>query len=209
MTMKYNETKHDTIFVATRNAGKLKEIQRLLGNLPIRIVSYVDFPDLPEIKEEGLTFQENALHKAQETTKETGMLVLADDSGLVVDFLDGQPGVYSARFAGENATDEDNNKKLLELLQGVPLEQRTARFVCEIAITTPAGKAFTACGFCEGIILESGLGNKGFGYDPLFYVREFKKTMAQLDLKEKNMISHRGKALKNAVHIIQGLLLDR
>lgn len=201
--MKLNKDMHRAMFVATRNKGKLIEINGLLKDLSIEILSYKDFSDLPNIEETGLTFQENAIQKAKETAKKTGLISLADDSGLLVDAIDGKPGVYSARFAGENATDEENNHKLLSLLKGVPLDKRTARFVCVIAITIPEGRTYTVHGVCEGRILESCQGNDGFGYDPLFYVSEFDKTMAQLELKEKNMISHRGKALQKALHIIK------
>ncbi len=182
--------------VATKNKGKLKEISEILKGFPFEVISMENVGIEKDIEEYGSTFEENAMIKAKEVCKLTGEMVMADDSGLEVDFLDGAPGIYSARFAGENATDEDKNNKLLNLLEGVPFEKRTARFVCVIAVAYPNGDSFTVKGTCEGHIAFSPEGGNGFGYDPLFYVPEYKMTTAQLDSSEKHKISHRGKALR-------------
>ncbi|MDD2401820.1 MAG: XTP/dITP diphosphatase [Clostridia bacterium] len=194
------------LVVATRNKGKIKEIGKMLKDVNIEVLSLEDFSNIPEIEETGTTFLENALSKARVVSEVTNCLTLADDSGLEVDALRGQPGVYSARFAGEHSDDDKNNFKLLKLMDGVPFEKRTARFVSVIAIMTPEGKSYYTKGFCEGHILKQLRGTGGFGYDPLFYIAEIKKTMAEIDLEEKNKISHRGKALKEAISILRGFL---
>jgi len=157
--------------------------------------------------EDGVTFEQNAVKKAVEVSKYTGLLAMADDSGLEVDFLGDKPGVYSARFAGDNATNEENNKKLLEMMKGVKWENRTARFKCVMAICIPNKKVYTAEGVCDGYILDEPRGDKGFGYDPLFYYPEFKKTFAELDMHEKNKVSHRSKAFKESLKILKEILL--
>jgi XTP/dITP diphosphohydrolase len=157
---------------------------------------------MPETVEDGETFQENAIKKAREAAQFTGILALADDSGLEVDCLDGLPGVHSARFAGEPKDDAANNAKLLTLMQDIPWEQRTARFRCVVALCTPQGKVFTSDGSCEGYILEYLKGKGGFGYDPLFYVPDLNQTFAEIDIEIKNKISHRGKALSGALKIL-------
>ncbi|HHX17869.1 MAG TPA: XTP/dITP diphosphatase [Clostridium sp.] len=182
--------------VATKNQGKLKEIQEILAKFPFQVVSMVDEGITKDIDESGTTFEDNALIKAREVHKITGEIVMADDSGLEVDYLDGAPGVYSARFAGENASDEDKNNKLLELLKDVPYEERKARFVCAIAVVLSNGEEFTVKGVCEGYIGFKPEGKNGFGYDPLFYVPEFNMTTAQMKPEQKHEISHRGKALR-------------
>lgn len=182
--------------VATRNNGKLKEISEILKGLPFEIISMEEAGIDKEIEESGSTFEENAVIKAEEIFKITGEIVMADDSGLEVDFLDGAPGIYSARFAGEGAADSDRNNKLLNLLKDVPFEKRTARFVCAVAVIMPDGRKFTVRGTCEGYIGFKPEGQNGFGYDPLFYLPDYDKTIAQLDSTEKNKISHRGRALK-------------
>jgi XTP/dITP diphosphohydrolase len=184
------------LVVATRNRGKLKEIQALLEGVVETVRCATDFPDFPETIEDGLTFQENALKKAKEAMLFTGLPALADDSGLVVDILDGRPGVHSARFAGEHADDADNNHRLLEVLCEVPAGQRQAAFVCTLAFVTPDGHEQVFNGRVEGAILTSERGEDGFGYDPLFLVDAFDRTMAELTLQEKNVISHRGQALQ-------------
>jgi len=182
--------------IATKNKGKIKEIEKILTGLPLDVISMEQVGIYKDIEENGATFEENALIKAQELHKLTGEMVMADDSGLEVDYLNGAPGVYSARFAGEGATDEDKNKKLLNLLEGVPFEKRKARFVCVIAVVYPEGDYFTVKGICEGYIGFEPKGNNGFGYDPLFYIPEYGKTMAEMDPEDKHKISHRGKALR-------------
>jgi len=182
--------------VATSNMGKLKEIREVLESLHYNVISMREAGIEAEIEETGKTFEENALIKAHEVHKITGKTVMADDSGLVVDCLDGAPGIYSSRFAGENASDQDRVNKLLSLLEGTAFEQRTARFVCAIAVVFPDRSYFTVQGTCEGHISHRPEGKNGFGYDPVFFVDKYEKTMAELDPADKNLISHRGKALK-------------
>ena len=182
--------------VATKNKGKLKEIAEILDGLNLEVVSMEQVGVDEDIEEYGSTFEENALIKAKEVYKRTGELVMADDSGLEVDFLNGAPGIYSSRFAGEGASDEDRNNKLLAMLKDVPFENRKARFVCAIAVVLPDGSHFTVRGTCEGYIAFEPIGTNGFGYDPLFFLPEYDKTAAQLEASKKHEISHRGKALK-------------
>jgi XTP/dITP diphosphohydrolase len=194
------------LVVATRNRGKMKEIQALLDGVVATVCCAADFTDFPETVEDGLTFEANALKKAREAMLFTGKSALGDDSGLVVDALDGRPGVHSARFAGEDADDAANNRQLLEELAGVPAGQRQAAFVCVLAFVTPGGAEQVFCGRIGGVILTSPRGDEGFGYDPLFLVDGFDRTMAELSIQEKNAISHRGQALqKFKVFLEQGL----
>ncbi|MCL0032797.1 XTP/dITP diphosphatase [Peptococcaceae bacterium] len=196
------------LLIATCNKGKLVEIEKLLSEsgINVEVLSLDDYPDMPETIEDGVTFEQNAVKKAVEASKYTGLLTLADDSGLEVDYLDGKPGVYSARFAGDDKSDDANNKKLLEMMKDVKWEDRTARFKCVIAICTPNQKIHIAEGTCEGYILDKPRGEKGFGYDPLFYSPEFKKTFAELDMHEKNRVSHRSMAIKKAIEILKEIL---
>jgi len=182
--------------VATKNRGKLKEIAEILEGMNLEVISMEQAGVSEDIEEYGSTFEENALIKAREVHKRTGELVMADDSGLEVDYLNGAPGIYSSRFAGEGASDTDRNNKLLELLKDVPFEKRKARFVCAIAVILPDGTSFTVRGTCEGYIAFEPVGTNGFGYDPLFFLPEYNKTAAQLEASKKHEISHRGKALK-------------
>jgi XTP/dITP diphosphohydrolase len=184
------------LVVATRNRGKLQEIRSILNGAVETVHCADDFPDFPETIEDGSTFRENALKKAREAMQFTGLPALADDSGLVVDALDGLPGVYSARFAGEGAGDAANNLRLLEELNGIPTSRRQAAFICVLAFVTPAGAELIFSGRVGGTILASERGEGGFGYDPLFLVDGFDRTMAELTLQEKNSISHRGQALR-------------
>ena len=184
------------LVVATRNRGKLKEIQALLAGVVDVVSCAVDYPDFPDTIEDGETFQANALKKAREAMLYTGLPALADDSGLVVDVLEGRPGVYSARFAGEGAGDAANNLRLLEEMAAVPPGQRQAAFVCQLAFVTPQGEEQFFDGRIGGTILTAPRGEGGFGYDPLFLVNGFERTMAELGLSEKNAISHRGQALQ-------------
>lgn len=192
------------LVLASGNKGKIDELAKLLMPLNIKVKSLADYPHMPETIEDGQTFAENAIKKAREAAQYTGLLSLADDSGLEVDYLQGLPGVHSARFAGEPKDDAANNGKLLHLMQGIPWDKRTARFRCVIAICTPQGKVFISDGNCEGYILEELRGTGGFGYDPLFYVPAYDKTFAELDMGIKNQISHRGKALAGALKILAG-----
>ncbi len=178
----------------------------MLSDMPVEILSLSDFDNIPELAEEGSTFQENAAQKARSVMLATGLTALADDSGLEVDYLGGAPGVYSARFAGAKANDAANNYKLLKLLTGVPREKRTARFVCVIAIATPDGQLYYSEGKCEGVIGFKPAGDGGFGYDPLFIVPQYGQTFAQLPPDIKNSISHRAQALTLAREIIAGLV---
>lgn len=184
------------IIIATKNKGKLKEMEQLLAGFPCSVISMTDAGITGDIAESGSTFEENAMTKAMSIWKATGETVLADDSGLEVDFLDGAPGVYSARYAGAGATDDDNNKKLLDALAGVPEEKRTARYVCVIALVFPSGRSITVRGTCEGYIAMKPEGNNGFGYDPLFYFPGYGLTIARMDPQLKNGISHRGIAMR-------------
>ena len=184
------------ILVATRNRGKIKEFQTFFGRWGWSVKGLEHFPELPEIVEDGFTFEANARKKAESLFRWTSLPVLADDSGLEVDALDGRPGVYSARYAGEKASDEENNEKLLDALRDVPFEQRTARFRCVLVLMFSEDRVITVEGFCEGVILTAPRGTGGFGYDPLFYLPSHGKTMAELKPDEKNRISHRGQALR-------------
>jgi XTP/dITP diphosphohydrolase len=195
--------KYKDLVVATRNQKKKQEIIRLLGHLDnIKIWSLSNFLNIPPIEEDGLSFDANAIKKATIVAKETGMFSLADDSGLEVEALGGEPGVYSSRYAGIDANDEMNNRKLLEVLKGVPLAKRNARYMCSIALAEPDGKVKVVRGECYGIIATSPAGNAGFGYDPLFIIPRFSKTVAQLGPKIKDKISHRAKAILKARRII-------
>jgi len=191
------------VIVATRNKGKVREIRDALRGLNLRIRALSDFPDVPEVEEDGKRFTENALKKARFYSKVLGKLTIADDSGLEVDSLKGLPGVYSARYAGERASTQENNRKLLREIQGVPISKRGARFKCIIAMRSPEGREAIAEGSCKGRIGFKEKGRKGFGYDPLFILPKYGKTMAELTLEEKNRISHRGKALRKIRRILQ------
>ncbi|MHA6533668.1 XTP/dITP diphosphatase [Paenibacillus sp. BAC0078] len=192
------------LIVATKNKGKVREFQHAFAPLGLEVKSMFDYPELPDVVEDGDTFAANALKKSKAVGDALGLPVLADDSGLCVDVLDGRPGVYSARYAGEEANDKENNLKLLSELEklkqgedtGQPLLS-TARFVCALSLYDPAtGKELTAEGTVEGWITSEQAGGGGFGYDPLFYLPEYRKTMAELTLEEKQAISHRGMALR-------------
>jgi XTP/dITP diphosphohydrolase len=182
------------IVLATTNRGKTKEFRELLKDFPIEIKDLGDFGPIPEIIEDGETFDDNAYKKASFTAKVLGFPAMADDSGLCVEALDGAPGVYSARYAGEAATDAQNVAKLLDALKDE--ENRKAAFECVISIAVPTGAALTYESRCEGVLTREPVGENGFGYDPLFFFPELNKTFAQLSIAEKGDISHRGKALK-------------
>lgn len=181
-----------TYLLASNNAGKLREFREIFTE--DTILSLKDVSLEIEVEEDGTTFEENAVKKASEVAKISGMTAIADDSGLCVDALDGAPGVYSARYAGEDATDRERIEKLLEELKDKT--DRRARFVSVVALCTPDGETVTAYGECEGTILYEPLGDGGFGYDPVFHVKEFDKTFGQLTGEEKNSISHRGRAIR-------------
>ena len=183
-----------TVVIATRNKGKIAEIGDLLKGFPIKIKSLDDFGPIPEVQEDGKTFDENAYKKASFAARVLGLPALADDSGLSVEALGGAPGVYSARYAGENATKEQKCIKLLSEMKGKT--DRKAAFECVISIAIPTGPALTYEARCEGLITEQPAGSNGFGYDPVFFYPPLKKTFAQLTREEKSRVSHRGKALR-------------
>lgn len=183
-----------SIILATRNKHKIEEIKTILSDIPLQVLTLNDFPNVPPLKEEGSTFQENSLQKAQIVYMHTKIPTLADDSGLEVFFLNGRPGVISARYAGEGATDEANNKKLLGEMMGVPPRRRRAQFRAVLTLLNGATVETTA-GICPGTLAEAPRGTNGFGYDPVFLPDGFSRTYAELTAAEKNVISHRAKAL--------------
>lgn len=185
--------KNDKLVIATKNKGKTAEFKKIFEPRGIDVLTLADVKELPEINETGSTFLENAMIKAEIVSKHTNLPVLADDSGLIVDALDGAPGVHSARYAGDH-DDIANNQKLLRNLDGIPIEKRTARFHTTLVLMWPDGSKLVSNGEIAGIILKEPQGNNGFGYDPLFYVSEKKKRLAQMSQTEKNEISHRGRA---------------
>lgn len=184
------------IIFATGNQGKMREIRKILGDLNMEIVSMKEAGISVDIEEDGTTYEENALIKARAVAALTGDCVLADDSGLEVDYLGREPGVYSARYMGEDTPYSVKNASLIKRLEGVPDEERTARFVCAIAAVLPGGKELTVRAAIEGRIGYEEKGSGGFGYDPIFYVPRLQKTTAELTEEEKNLVSHRGQALR-------------
>ena len=185
----------DKIIFATGNAGKMKEVREILKDLNVEVLSMKEAGIQADVEENGKTFQENAVIKAREIMKISGEVVLADDSGLEIDYLNKEPGIYSARYMGEDTSYRIKNGNLIERLQGVPDEKRTARFVCAIAAAFPDGRRKTVRAAMEGRIGYEEKGENGFGYDPIFYLPEYGCTSAELSMEEKNRISHRGKAL--------------
>lgn len=184
------------IIFATGNMNKMREIREILGGLDAEILSMKEAGIHLDIEENGTTFEENAIIKAKAVAKAANEIVLADDSGLEIDYLNKEPGVYSARYMGENTSYEVKNKALLERLLGIPKEQRTARFVCAVAAAFPEGEVIVKRGTIEGYIGEKPEGENGFGYDPIFYVEKYHCSTAALSREEKNAISHRGNALR-------------
>jgi len=191
------------LVLATRNRHKVIELVALLRDLGITIRSLDEFPDAPDVVEDGATCEANAIKKARAIAEFTGLPAVADDTGLEVDALGGRPGVYAARYAGENATYDDNCRKLLRELTGVPRERRTARFVTVAALALPSGDIQVAQGTLDGTIAEEASGTVGFGYDPVFFVPALGKTLAQLSADQKNKISHRAKAFTQAKDLLQ------
>ena len=183
-----------TLVIATRNPGKTSEIGTMLKGYPVLVKNLDDFGPIPEIAEDGTTFEENAYKKASFAARVLGFPALADDSGLCVAALNGEPGVHSARFAGPDATDEERCRLLLEKIKNA--SDRRAAFECVISVAIPTGQALTYQGRCEGIITEKPMGQSGFGYDPVFFYPPANKTFAQMTPEEKNRVSHRGLALK-------------
>lgn len=194
--MSYPVIPKDEILIATNNAGKAKEFEALFAKKGFKVKTLRDFPEIPEVEETGVTFEENARLKAETIARRLNMLVLADDSGLKVDALDGAPGVFSARYAGEFKSDAANNAKLMHELTGVSKEERTAQFHCILALALPGKDSLVVEGEVEGIILTIPKGDNGFGYDPLFFVESKGKTMAELTQEDKNTLSHRAVALE-------------
>lgn len=197
------------LLVATTNPGKFAEVQAFLAKLPLRITSLKSLTNPPEVVENGRTFEENALKKARTLAEYSGLLTLADDSGLEVDALGGEPGIYSARYAGAEGDDERNNQKLLGELTGVVEEQRTARFVCALALCAPQSQGmneWVVRQTCEGRIAFAPSGSYGFGYDPLFFYPPFGKTLGEIERDAKATVSHRGKALMKLAEVLATLL---
>lgn len=198
--------KIDRIVFATGNEGKLKEIREILENFEIEVISMQEAGVLEEIPEDGLTFKENSLIKSKFVCMRTGLPALADDSGLEIDFLGGEPGVFSARYLGRDTDYKTKNSLILEKLKGTSKEERGARFVCVISLVLPDGREFVTEGVMEGEIGYEIKGKNGFGYDPIFYLPEYCKTSAEISREEKNKISHRGKALRGMVEKIRTLM---
>ncbi|MGN1140968.1 MAG: XTP/dITP diphosphatase [Oliverpabstia sp.] len=194
------------IIFATGNAGKMKEIRDILGDLPVHVLSMKEAGIQADIVEDGKTFAENAVIKARAIMELTGEVVLADDSGLEIDYLNKEPGIYSARYMGEDTSYRIKNANLIQRLEGVPDEERTARFVCAIAAAFPDGTVKITEGTIEGRIGYEEKGENGFGYDPIFYVPEFGCTTAELSEEQKNKISHRGKALTEMKEVLKDKL---
>ena len=191
--------------LASNNKNKVIEFQKVLERLDIEIESLSNYENIGEIEETGTTIEENALIKARTVSEITGLPAIADDTGLFVEALNGEPGVYSARYAGEGCSYSDNNKKLLNALENVADDNRKAVFCTAIAIVFPDGSENVVFGECHGTILKELRGEKGFGYDPVFYVIEIGKTFAEMDLSEKNKVSHRGKAIENFIKFIESM----
>jgi XTP/dITP diphosphohydrolase len=195
----------EEIIIATGNRHKVAEIKEILSDLNIKVLPMTDFPSYPKTVEDGKTLEDNASKKAREAAHFFKKWAIADDTGLEVDYLNGEPGIFSARYAGDGCTYDDNNKKLLAALKGAPQDKRGAHFRCIIAISSPEGEVSFAEGKIFGIISEHLAGDKGFGYDPIFFVPEQNKTFAELDTCVKNSISHRVLALQKAKEIIKKL----
>lgn len=187
----------EELIVASRNKGKVREIKALLANLPFKVSSLLDYPDIPDIVEDGKTYRANALKKAREAALATGKMAMSDDSGLEVKALGNAPGIYSARFAGEGASEKARNKKLFAMLKGVPMHKRQARYRCVIALVNAKGRELGVVeGTCSGYVTTRDIGQNGFGFDPLFLLKRYNKTFGQLAPELKAKISHRARALK-------------
>jgi len=189
--------------IASKNKGKIAEFHKLFQPLGLQIRSLLDYPDTMYVEETGETFYENAQLKSEAIAKVFNSVVIADDSGLEIDALAGRPGVYSARYAGEDKNDEANTEKVLKELEGVPFNKRTARFICVLSISAPKVSTRFFKGECHGFIATQPTGTHGFGYDPIFYIPEYKKTFAELEADQKNKMSHRALAMQ----ALQGTLL--
>ncbi|TDK61539.1 XTP/dITP diphosphatase [Bacillus salipaludis] len=194
------------VIIATKNPGKAREFESIFAKRGIEVKTLLDFPEIPEVEETGTTFEANAILKAEAISKALNKMVIGDDSGLIVDALEGRPGIYSARYAGEHKNDQDNIDKVLSELKDVPEEERTARFYCALAVAVPNQETMTVSGTCEGRILTERKGTHGFGYDPIFYVPNLGLAMAELPSEEKNKISHRANALKKLDTVLDSIL---
>ncbi len=190
------------LILATRNVHKIEELSAMLSDLNVELLSFRDFPDLPEVVEDGETLEDNAIKKAREISQATGLPALADDTGLEVAALGGAPGVISARYAGEACSYDDNNRKLIHELEGVPDEERKAAFRCVVALAVPGGEVMTVEGRTDGVILREPRGDMGFGYDPIFLPNGHTLSYAEMSQDEKNTVSHRGRALEKARELI-------
>ena len=191
------------IIVATKNQGKLREIRSLLEDLGFKVTSLSDYPQAPEIVEDGKTFAQNAIKKAVTIAFYTKKLVMGEDSGIEIKALQNRPGIYSARYSGENATDRKNNLKLLRELKNIPMAKRQARYRCFIALVDSKGFLKVISGSCSGLIAKRHFGKNGFGYDPLFFIPRYNKTFGELDPAIKAQISHRARALKKVKKVLQ------
>jgi XTP/dITP diphosphohydrolase len=205
LTKLNGDTLRPKLLLATNNPGKVREFQTLLGGIPFELVTLTEAKITTVIEETGTTYEDNARLKASALAEESGLLTLADDSGLEVDALDGAPGTLSARYAGENASDSDRVNYLLSRIKDIPREKRTAHFRCVIALAKPGGWVELCHGECSGIITFEPRGAYGFGYDPIFYFPELGKTMAELSMEVKNRVSHRGRAAEKARQVLQKL----
>lgn len=194
------------VIIATKNPGKAKEFEHIFAPRGIAVRTLLDFPEIPDVEETGTTFEANAILKAEAISRLLNRMVIGDDSGLMVDALEGQPGIYSARYAGEQKNDQENIDKVLLELTGLPVDKRTARFYCALAVAVPTQETITVSGICEGRILEERRGTHGFGYDPVFYVPEKGLAMAEMTSSEKNKISHRANALKKLDRVLDSIL---
>ena len=194
------------VIIATKNPGKAREFEHIFAPRGITVRTLLDYPEIADVEETGKTFEENAILKAEAVSLILNKMVIGDDSGLIVDALEGRPGIYSARYAGEPKDDQKNLEKVLGELQGVTEENRTARFYCALAVALPGKETITVAGTCEGRILDEQRGTNGFGYDPVFFVPEKGCTMAELSSDEKNNISHRANALKQLDVILDSIV---
>ncbi|WP_026572269.1 XTP/dITP diphosphatase [Bacillus sp. UNC438CL73TsuS30] len=194
------------VIIATKNPGKAREFESIFAKRGIEVKTLLDFPEIPDVEETGTTFEANAILKAEAISKALNKMVIGDDSGLIVDVLEGRPGIYSARYAGEHKNDQDNIDKVLFELKDVPEEERKARFYCALAVAVPNQETMTVSGTCEGRILTERKGTHGFGYDPIFYVPNLGLAMAELPSEEKNKISHRANALKKLDTVLDSIL---
>ena len=195
------------VLLATKNKGKIKDFEKLTEGMDLEVVTILDGLEIPDVVEDGETFEENSQKKAKEIAEYTNIITISDDSGLCVDALDGAPGVYSARFGGENATDSEKNQKMLELLKDVKKENRKAHFVSVVSIAFPNGEIYSFRGEIEGEILFEARGNNGFGYNPIFYSYELGKSFGEADDEERKSVSHRARAFRKL--IASGLLEEK